>query len=1005
MKRIFTISGLVLLCFMFINAAVAQNITIKGKVTDATTGEALVGVSVAVNGTSTGTQTDVNGAFTINAPSNATLKASYIGYTTQQVAVNGQATVDIKLQVSSNELAQVIVVGYGTQRKLDVTGSVSTVKGEEISKQSSTNAVSALQGKVSGLQVTNSGSPGASPQVNIRGLGTIYGNTGVLYVVDGVWYDDISFINPSDIDNISILKDASSTSIYGLRAANGVILVTTKRGKKGATRVTYDGYAGWQTVTNPVKMANGTEYATLINELYGVNHTTPLLFPDPTKYGKGTDWYGQILRDAFKMNHNVSISGGTDKSTYNFSLGFLDQDGLVKNNNYKRYTARFVNDYTPIRGLKLGYTVGGLFSQSKDIDGGIFHQLYGAAPVVPVFYADGSYGDPTDFNLGGGNNYNPEATLDFYNHTSKNYTFTGNAYAELKFLKHFTFKTSFGGEIAQAETIGYAPVYKATLIQQSTTSLLSIGRTDTRNWIAENTLTYDNTFGDHKLTVLAGQTAQRYKAYFINATALNVPNSSNGDHYLSLGDVNGRNVSDGGSLTTAVSYFGRVNYSFKDRYLLNASIRADAGSQFYGSNLWAYLPSVGAGWVISNEDFMKDQNIFNTLKLRGSWGKVGNAGVPINPTTLVVSQDPGYTAIFGADQSAHTGASVVSVVPPAILVERGVGTDIGLEGTVLNDHLSFEADFYNRTTQNAIFAIPILASVGTASGNIIGNQANIQNRGFEFSATYRSNTSKDFSYSIGGNFSINNNKVTQVTSGKNPIYSGGNGIANGALATRTVVNDPIGEFYGYKVTGIFQNQSQITGSAQPNARPGDFMYADLNNDKVIDGKDRVDLGNPTPKYTYGFNTNFNYKHFDLLLAFQGVAGVSVYNSNIAYRFGNENFTQDFYDHRWHGEGTSTTYPSAAVGSTANSAPNSFYVESGSYFRVRTAQLGYTLPGSILSKWKMQKIRVFANAENPLNFFKYKGFSPEVGGTPTNAGIDANVYPLSATYTFGVNVTF
>jgi TonB-linked SusC/RagA family outer membrane protein len=990
---------------MFINAAVAQNITIKGKVTDATTGEALVGVSVAVNGTSTGTQTDVNGAFTINAPSNATLKASYIGYTTQQVAVNGQSTINIKLQVSSNELAQVIVVGYGTQRKIDVTGSVSTVKGEEISKQSSTNAVSALQGKVSGLQVTNSGSPGASPQVNIRGLGTIYGNTGVLYVVDGVWYDDISFINPSDIDNISILKDASSTSIYGLRAANGVILVTTKRGKKGATRVTYDGYAGWQTVTNPVKMANGSEYATLINELYGVNHTTPLLFPDPTKYGKGTDWYGQILRDAFKMNHNVSISGGTDKSTYNFSLGFLDQDGLVKNNNYKRYTARFVNDYTPIKGLKLGYTVGGLFSQSKDIDGGIFHQLYGAAPVVPVFYADGSYGDPTDFNLGGGNNYNPQATLDFYNHTSKNYTFTGNAYAELKFLKHFTFKTSFGGEIAQAETIGYSPVYKATLIQQSTTSLLSIGRTDTRNWIAENTLTYDNTFGDHKLTVLAGQTAQRYKAYFINATALNVPNSSSGDHYLSLGDVTGRNVSDGGSLTTAVSYFGRVNYSFKDRYLLNASIRADAGSQFYGSNLWAYLPSVGAGWVISNEDFMKDQNIFNTLKLRGSWGKVGNAGVPINPTTLVVSQDPGYTAIFGADQSAHTGASVVSVVPPAILVERGVGTDIGLEGTVLNDHLSFEADFYNRTTQNAIFAIPILASVGTASGNIIGNQANIQNRGFEFSATYRSNTSKDFSYSIGGNFSINNNKVTQVTSGKNPIYSGGNGIANGALATRTVVNDPIGEFYGYKVTGIFQNQSQITGSAQPNARPGDFMYADLNNDKVIDGKDRVDLGNPTPKYTYGFNTNFNYKHFDLLLAFQGVAGVSVYNSNIAYRFGNENFTQDFYDHRWHGEGTSTTYPSAAVGSTANSAPNSFYVESGSYFRVRTAQLGYTLPGSILSKWKMQKIRVFANAENPLNFFKYKGFSPEVGGTPTNAGIDANVYPLSATYTFGVNVTF
>ncbi|MCO5945330.1 SusC/RagA family TonB-linked outer membrane protein [Mucilaginibacter flavidus] len=1005
MKRIFTISGLVLLCFLFVNAAIAQNVTVKGKVTDASTGEALIGVSVAVAGTSSGTQTDVNGAFSLSAPSNATLRVSYLGYTTAQVAVNGQTSIDIKLQPSANELAQVVVVGYGTQRKLDVTGSVSTVKGEEISKQSSTNAVSALQGKVAGLQITNSGSPGSSPQVTIRGLGTIFGNTGVLYVVDGVWYDDISFINPSDIDNISVLKDASSTSIYGLRAANGVILVTTKRGKKGDTRVTYDGYAGWQTITNQVKMANANQYATLINEQYNVSGTTPLLFPDPAKYGTGTDWYGQILRDAFKMNHNVSVSGGTEKSNYNFSLGFLDQDGLVKNNNYKRYTARFVNDYNPIKGLKLGYTVGGVFSQSKDIDGGIFHQLFGAAPVLPVYYADGSYGDPSDFNLGGGNNYNPQATLDFYNHNSKNYGFTGNAYAEVKFLKHLTFKTSFGGEIAQAEATGYTPVYKATLLQANTVSVLSIGRTDTRNWIAENTLTYDNTFGDHKITVLAGQTAQRYKTYFINASAQNVPNSSAGDHYLTLGDVNGRNVSDGGSLTTALSYFGRVNYSFKDRYLLNASIRADAGSQFFGSNLWAYLPSVGAGWVISNEDFMKDQKLFSSLKLRGSWGKVGNAGVPINPTTLTVSQDPGYTAIFGSDQHANTGASVVSVVPPAILVERGVGADVGIEGSLLNDHLTFEADYYNRTTQNAIFGINIPSSVGTASGAIIANQADIVNKGLEFSVGYRGQASHDFTYAFNANFSINTNKVTKVISGKNPIYSGGNGIANGALATRTVEGEPIGEFFGYKVAGIFQNQSQITGSAQPNARPGDFMYTDLNNDHVIDGKDRVDLGNPTPKYAYGFTTNLGYKHFDLLVALQGVAGVSVYNANTAYRFGNENYTQDFYNNRWHGEGTSTTYPSAAVGSTANAAPNSFFVESGAYFRIRTAQLGYTVPSAFLSKWKIQKIRIFANAENPLNVFKYKGFSPEVGGSPTNAGIDANVYPLSATYTFGVNVSF
>ncbi|MDP9048690.1 MAG: TonB-dependent receptor [Bacteroidota bacterium] len=1004
MKRIFTISGFVLFCFFFVNTAFAQNTTVKGRVTDATTGETLVGVSVSIKGTTQGTQTDVNGAYSIDAPSAATLTFTYIGYAAQDVAINGRNNIDVKLVTQNSELQQVVVVGYGTQRKVDVTGSISTVKGEDISKQASVNPISALQGKVAGVQITNNGGPGSSPQISIRGLGTIYGNSNLLYVVDDVWYDDISFLNPNDIENVSILKDASSTAIYGLRAANGVILISTKRGKKGAPTVNYNGYAGWQSVTNAVKMANGTQYATLINELSTLNGAPPL-FSNPGGFGTGTDWYGQILRNALVTNHTLSVSGGEEKSTYNFSLGFLDQDGDVKNNNYKRYTARFVNDYMPVKNLKMGYAISGLFSQSRDIPGSIFHQLFAAAPVVPVRYADGTYGDPSDFNVGGGNNFNPEATLDFFNQVSKNYRFTGNAYAEIKFLKHLTFKTSFGGDFGQAELRNYTPVYKATLIQQNTTSVLDVHRAETRNWIAENTLTFDDQIKDHRFTVLLGETAQRYKGYSFDGTASNVPFSSEGDLYLSLGDVGSRNVTDGGSLTTDLSYFGRVNYSYKDKYLLNASLRADASSVFYGSNLWAYLPSVGAGWVISNEDFMKNQTIFSSLKLRASWGKVANAGVPINPTTAVVSQDPIYTAIFGNPQTPNTGASVVSVVPPTILVERAVSTDIGLEGSILDNHLTFEADFYNRKTQNAIFAIPILASVGTASGNIVGNQASIQNRGFEFSATWRSTVSKDFRFSVGANFTTNDNKITSVITGANPIYAGGNGIANGALATRTVLGQPIGEFYGYQVAGIFQTAAEVTGSAQPNAKPGDFKYVDENHDGVIDGKDRIALGSPNPKYFYGINTSFNYKNWDLALDFQGVAGVSVYNANTAFRFGNENFTQDFYNNRWHGAGTSNTYPSVNVGSTANAAPNSFYVESGAYFRVRNAQLGYTLPGDLLSKWGMKKIRLYANAQNPINFFKYKGFSPEVGGSPTNAGIDANVYPLYATYNFGVNVTF
>lgn len=1003
MKRIITISLYGVLCLLLTNRAFAQNITVKGTVTDATTGETLIGVSVAVQATQTGTQTGPDGSFTISVPSTGKLSVSYIGYATQVVDVAGRTNIAIKLASQTNELQQVVVVGYGTQRKLDVTGSVATVKGEEISKQASINPVGALQGKVAGVQITNNGSPGASPQITIRGKGTVYGGSGLLYVVDGVWYDDVSFLNPADIDNMSILKDASSTAIYGLRASNGVVLISTKKGKKGTSTVNYNGYAGWQAVTNQVKMANATEYATIINELYATSGKAPL-FADPASFGKGTDWYGQGLRDAFVTSHQISVNGGTEKSTYNFSLGYLNQDGNVKGNNFQRYTARLANDYEPVKGLKFGYNVAGTFNRSKDIPGGTFHELYAAGPVVPVYYADGSYGDPSDFNLGSGNAFNPQVSLDFYNQRSQTYRFNGNVYGELKFLKNFTFKTSIGGDYSEGEVRAYTPVYAATLTQRATVSRLSLTRAETRNWIWENTLTYNNTFAkDHNVTVLLGHTALRNKFYNLVGSAQDVPYNTEGDLFFKLSTAGTRNIVDNGTLSTSLSYFGRVNYSFKDKYLLNASLRADANSNFYDGDLWAYLPSVGAGWVISNEDFMKDQTVFNTLKLRGSWGKVGNANLPKNPVTVPVSTLPGYIAVFG-NGAPQTGASIATFTPPTIRIERGVGTDIGIEGAMLNSRLTFEFDFYNRLTDDAVFNLPTLTSPGADDAVIIGNQAQIRNRGFETLVGWKDNIGQ-FKYSVSGNFSINNNQVLKVTSGANPIYSGGAGITNGALATRTVQGKAMGEFFGYQVVGIFQTPEEVANSLQTSAKPGDFKYADTNGDGIFDSRDRVDLGNPNPKYYYGLNTNFAYKNFDMALDFQGVAGVSIYNANVAYRFGNENYSKDFFDNRWHGAGTSNTYPSADVGSTANSAPNSFFVESGAYFRIRNIQLGYTLPGSMLSKWKIQRIRFYANAQNPVNIFKYKGFNPEIGGGAIDAGIDANVYPLYATYNFGVNLTF
>ncbi|HAL83614.1 MAG TPA: SusC/RagA family TonB-linked outer membrane protein [Mucilaginibacter sp.] len=1008
--------GLVLFCFFFINTAFAQNITVKGKVTDAATGESLIGVSVQVKGTTTGTQTDVNGAYSIAAPSTATLAFTYIGYATQNVAVNGSNTINVQLIAQANELQQVVVIGYGTQRKVDNTGAVATVKGPDIAKQASTNPLSALQGKVAGVSITNNGQPGASPQITIRGLGTYYGNVSPLFVVDGVWYSDISFLNNNDIENITVLKDASSTAIYGIRAANGVVLITTKHGVKGKPVINYNGYAGWQSVTNQVKMADATEYATAVNELVTYNNNEvppanaqPPVFSNPASFGKGTDWYGLILQNAFVTNHQVSISGGSDKYTYDYSFAYLDQDGIVKTNNYQRYTIHIANDFTPVKALKIGFSANGLSGKSKDIDGGIFHQLFGAAPTLPVRYKDGNYGDPYDYNTGSGNNYNPQATLDFFNQRSKTKRLTGDVHAELSILKNLKFRTSFGGDLAQSEVRGFTPIYYATLAQKSTVTNLDVNHTETRNWIWENTLTYDYTVKDHKLTALLGYSAQNNRATQADAHAQGVPYQATGNLHTSFPDT-AKTVylPDPGQQihNRALSQFGRINYSYKDKYLLNASLRHDGASQFF-PNAYGWFPSIGGGWVITNEEFMKDQHIFDNLKLRGSWGKVGNSVVPINPSVQTVSADPYLTAIFGNPQVAYQGAGINTVVPPFIVWEKGVAYDFGVEGGLLHNKLSFEADYYNRETQDAIFSIPILASVGTNSGSIIGNQADIRNRGFEFVLNWKDSPSKDFSYSISGNIGVNDNKVLTVQSGKNPIYSGGNGIANGNLATRTVVGEPIGEFYGLKVIGVFQTQAQVNASPQKNTntQPGDFIYQDTNNDGSIDTRDRVVLGNPNPKINYGFNTTFTYKNVDLTLDMQGIADVSVYNANIAYRYGNENFTKDFYDHRWHGAGTSNTYPSTNVGANNNAKPNSFFVESGAYFRVRNAQLGYTLPGDLLRSMGVKKIRLYANAQNAINVFGYKGFTPEVGGSVGNMGIDANVYPLYATYNFGVNVSF
>jgi TonB-linked SusC/RagA family outer membrane protein len=657
-------------------------------------------------------------------------------------------------------------------------------------------------------------------------------------------------------------------------------------------------------------------------------------------------------------------------------------------------------------------------NKSKDINGAIFHQIYAAVPIVPVYYADGSYGDPNDFNVTSSANFNPQVTLDFFNQQSKNYRLTGTAYADLKIGKRFTFHTNIGGDFGQNEVRNYLPQYVATLIQRNSISKLTLTNGATRNWILENTLTYDNKFNDHSVKVLLGQGAQGYRFTKQIASAENVPNNSEGDYYLSLGnnyniqDVEPNTSNPGYPLNnTITSYFARVNYSYRDRYLLTATMRADGSSKFAGDNRWGYFPSVGVGWVITNENFMQNQQIFDNLKLRASWGKIGNISVPANLSLLRVTQIPEFIYV-GGNGSTAPGANVNTQVPPTTYWERGVGTDIGIEASLLKNKLFAEVNFYNKKTEQAIFDIPILSSLGTSGSSIIGNQATFQNQGFEFLITWKDNISKDFGYSISANLGINENEVLEVSSGSNPIYQAVGTTGSNNWNTRTIVGQPIGQFIGLQSIGVFQNAAQIQGYTNknnlpimPNAVPGDLIMRDVNDDGIIDDKDRIVLGNPNPKFTFGLNTNFTYKQFDLALDFQGIAGVDIYNANIGLRFGTENFTKDFYDNRWHGEGTSSKYPSVYLAGGQNPRSNSFYVSDGSYLRVRNAQLGYTLASSLTDKWRVGRLRVYVNAQNALNFFKYKGFSPEVGGSPTRAGVDNNVYPLYATYNFGVNLNF
>ena len=1005
---------------------------VAGRVVDEK-GEPLPGVNVVVKNTSLGTATNADGRYTLAAPAGATLVFSFVGYEAQEVPLNGRGSVDVRFtSPAAQSLNEVVVVGYGTQSKREVTGAIASVKGAELASQASQNPVSSLQGKVAGVQITNSGLPGAAPQIRVRGTGSL-GGVAPLYVVDGTFLPagaDLSFLNQDDIASLEVLKDAASASIYGIQGANGVVLVTTKRGQSGAVRLTYNGFGGVQVLTNRVQLADARQYAEIFNErnaAAGNPASTNLPLDLPS-----TDWLREITRTAAVHNHQLSLSGGSERASYSFSGSYLHQDGILQGNDFERITARLQTDFAVTSRIKVGYSASFANLDSHDAPGlpsaafpsyspvnlagdgtvpsfalggsNVFAQAYVAPPVLQPFLPSGRYGDPSLVGAGLGSFGNPRATLDYFVQRAQGQTLVSNAFASINFLQYLTLRSNVGISYGSAKFYNYQKADSLTTVQVYRGNVLTKGTAQNSQVQWENTLTFDRSFGtDHHLTALAGSTALRYRTEQIIGSISGVQASGSDDYYFGLGTVGTAALRNPADLYTIFSLFARVNYAYKERYLLTASLRRDGSSKYSGGDRYGTFPSVGLGWVVSDESFLKDNRILNFLKLRGSYGLLGNVQVPNNVAVSTVDRYPTYSGFFGNPSVPVTGANVSTQAAGTIRWEKARELDAGLEMRFFANRLSAEVDFYNRRTIDAVFPVPVLSSPGY--GNSVGflaNNATFENKGVEAAVRWASAGTGAFTYSVGLTGAYNQNQVLATANGS-PLFSGPLPLG-GYRTTISQVGSPIGAFYGYRATGIFQTAQEVADSPQAaTAAPGDLRYQDQNGDGVLDARDFVVLGNPNPRFTYGLNTNFRYKALDLQVDIQGVGGVEIFNALRLVRFGNENYTADYYRNRFTGPGTSNTTPANLAG--RNLDPSSYYVEKGDYIRLRNVQVGFTFPKSLTSSLRLQTLRLYANAQNPLTLTKYKGFSPEVSGTPTFAGVDVNVYPLAATYNLGLNIGF
>ncbi len=975
------------------------DIRVTGKITNSS-GDAVPGVTVRVKGSTTGTSSGTDGTYALNVPDDATLVFSSVGYEDEEVIVGGRTTIDVTLKSAVKLIDQVIVVGYGTARKKDLTGSVASVSGAELAKQPVLTATQAVQGKVAGVQVITSGDPNALPIIRIRGTGTMLGGANPLYVVDGVINDDIRNINSADITSMEILKDASATAIYGMRAANGVVLITTKKGRVGRMQINYDATLGIKEASNLVNMAGANQYAGYANEAsvyYGSGDS--IVTKAQLLNGGNTDWYDEILKTGFFQNHNLSLSGGSEKINYFLSAGMLTDEGIIRTNDFKRFTIRNNNDYKITSKFKVSTLLSYARSDVRNVDLGAFNVAYRAAPYVPA-KLNGLYGNTSLSNNVG----NPILDQDKNNNSGIGDRFQANLVAEFKPLTWLTLRSSYGIDKNNFRSVLYGFKYAnqgpdnvfttSGSNQVRPNSRLTVTEVQGNRWVWDNTATMAKKFGDHSFSLLVGTTAEQIKFNEIGGSRIDVPEDED-QWYLNAGATLGATNFNGGDKSTRNSYLSRLNYNYKDKYFLTATGRYDGTSRLPKDNRWGFFPSVGIGWAISSESFMDDQKTFDNLKLRASYGKVGNDGIPSNAFTALAT--PNLPYFFNGTEVLNF--RLEQLFDPQIRWEVTTEVNLGLDFALLQNKLSGSVDVYDRKTEDALVRIKTPTILG--DDEYITNAATFTNKGVELALDWKDKMSTDWSYSIGANAAFNKNRIQNL--------NGGTAIPDGSVGGQgtTTLSDngqPIGSFYLWEAIGIFQTAQEIAGSAQPSAKPGDLIYRDVDGNKVIDAKDRVFQGSYQPKVTYGVNASLGYKSLDLSVNGYGTAGGKIYNGKKAARGDfRDNVETDVAKNRWTPNNTGTGIPRANL----NELPAStYFLEKGDFFRINNLTLGYTLGSGVLGRIKMESLRVYATVQNLATFTKYSGFTPEISSGNTLAGgIESSIYPTTRTFAFGVNVGF